>query len=129
MRDGDARSSRGKSSHRLPDERFGFGIDTRRRFVKDEDGRIVHEGPGDGQQLALAVRNVCAPLAQELAEPTRQLGDEAGARRLDRPREIRGRYRAVGAEAEILFDRPGEEDAVLKDDADVTTQVGQIPLA
>ena len=68
MRDGDARSPREKSSHRLPDERFGFRIDARRRFVQDENGRIVHEGPGDGQQLALAVRDVRAALAQELAE-------------------------------------------------------------
>src|SRR5262245_294995 len=82
VRDRDARTPREESSHRLPDERFGFGIDTRHRFVQDEDGRIVHEGPSDGQQLALSVRDVRAALAQELAAPAWELSDEAGPRAL-----------------------------------------------
>src|SRR5438552_18478281 len=102
MRDRDTRSPREKSSHRLPDERFGFGIDTRRRFVQDENARIVHEGAGDGQQLALAVRDVRPALAQHLAEPAWQLGDEAGSRGLDRARELRRRYRAVRTEPQIV---------------------------
>jgi hypothetical protein len=67
MRDGDTRSPREKSSHRLPDERFRFGIDARHRFVQDENGRIVHEGSGDGQQLTLAMRDVRIALGTDNA--------------------------------------------------------------
>src|SRR2546426_8437279 len=39
MADRDARAAREESRHRLPDERFGFRIDARHRFVQDENGR------------------------------------------------------------------------------------------
>src|SRR5213593_201110 len=79
--------------------------------------------------LALAVRDVRPALAQHLAEPARQLGDEAGARGLDRARELRRRHRAVRTEPQIVLDAAREEHAVLEDDADVAAQARQIPLA
>src|SRR4029450_488748 len=55
-----------------------------------------------GETLARSVRDVGAALAQELAEPLRQARDEAGAGGREGPREVRGRYGAVGAQAQIL---------------------------
>src|SRR5206468_4310836 len=129
VRDRDAGAACEESRHRLSDERFGFRVDARHRFVQDENGRIVHEGPGDGQKLTLPVRNVGAALAQELAEPLRQARDEAGAGCLESPREVRRRHGAVGAQAQILLDGAREQDTVLNDDTDATAEARQVPLA
>ena len=38
----------------LLDEDFGFGVEVRCRFVKDEDRCVFEERSGDGEALALA---------------------------------------------------------------------------
>ena len=52
----------GTSLHHLPHGvLYGLlrtGIYVRGSFVKDQDPGIRHEGPGDGQQLALALADV-----------------------------------------------------------------------
>jgi hypothetical protein len=85
MRDGDARCPAKSIIACRMSAGFGSTLDV---AVQDENGRIV-QGPGDGQQLALAMRDVRPALAQELAETPGQIGDEARARGFDRPREVR----------------------------------------
>ena len=40
------------------DQALGLGVQGRGRFVEDEDGRVLEQGPGDGQPLALAARKL-----------------------------------------------------------------------
>jgi len=42
----------------LNDEDFGFGVKGAGGFVKDEDGRVLEEGAGDGKALAFATERV-----------------------------------------------------------------------
>lgn len=40
--------------HRLDDGRLVLGVECRRRLVEEDYGRVLQEGPGDGDALALA---------------------------------------------------------------------------
>ena len=49
-----------QSVHAALDERLGAGIDGAGRLVEDHDGRVCHRRAGNGKQLALTLREVCA---------------------------------------------------------------------
>ena len=57
-------------------------IDVRRRLVKDDDGRVLKNGTGDGDALLFAARKICATLTDHCFIPVRQLHDEIMARGL-----------------------------------------------
>src|SRR5207249_8953098 len=83
---------------------------------EDENGRIVHERPSDGQELTLAVREIGAALEQFLAEASWQRLDETPAvGRVDGAIEIGARHPAVEAELEVALDAAGEQHRVLED--------------
>ena len=52
---------------RVLDQPLGLRIDARGRLVENEDGRIVGQCAGEGEELALASGEVAAPLADETA--------------------------------------------------------------
>lgn len=58
------------------DGRLGLVVDRRGCLVEHEHGRIPQDGPGDGQPLALASRELLAPLAHEGVAAVRQAEDE-----------------------------------------------------
>src|SRR5881409_1485353 len=54
---------------RVLDQPLGLRIDARGRLIEDEDGRIVGQCPGEGEELTLASGEVAAPLADERVAP------------------------------------------------------------
>src|SRR5919202_1942854 len=49
---------------RLLHEHLGFGVERARRLVEEEHGRVLEDGAGDGDALALAARERDAALAE-----------------------------------------------------------------
>ena len=47
----------------LLNERFRFGIERRRRFIENQDGRILQQRSCDGNALAFAARKTLAAFA------------------------------------------------------------------
>ena len=45
------------------DDLFAFRIESRRRFIEDEDARVLEDGPGNGDALALAAGQGAAAVA------------------------------------------------------------------
>ena len=52
------------------------GVDGAGGVVEDEDARVVEEGPGQGDPLALAAREREAPLADDGVVALREVLDE-----------------------------------------------------
>ena len=46
------------------DEAFGGVVHTGRRFVEDEDGRVLEQSPGDGEALFFTHAEFDAPFAE-----------------------------------------------------------------
>src|SRR6185312_10511715 len=91
--------------------------------------RVLEEGPGDADPLALAPGDVRSPLPQDGLVAVRQAGDEVVG--VGRPRGafdlLPGRLES--AVADVLADRPGEEQRLLQDDADLLAQRLQLEVA
>ena len=109
-------------------QELGLGIHTRRRLVQHQDGRIIYQRPGNGQELTLAVGQVRAALADRLGVAGRQRAHEAvdvrpAGRRLD----VRPRHVAL-PQGEVLLHGAGEDHHILEDEAHVAPQRGRVPL-
>ena len=78
------------AAHRL----LAHRVEVRRRLVEDQHGRVLQEGPRDGHPLALAARELGAPLAHHRVEALGQRGDELAERRA-----LDGRQRTSASEA------------------------------
>ena len=57
---------------------LGLVVDRRGGLVEDQDGGVAQDGPGDGEPLALATRQLLAPLAHQGLVAQRQRLDELG---------------------------------------------------
>ena len=47
------------------DARLGLHVEGAGRLVEDQDRRVLQDGAGDGEALALAARQRCAALADD----------------------------------------------------------------
>lgn len=65
-----------QSVHALLDNGLGVGVDGRGCLVQDHHGRVGHSGPGNGQQLPLALGQVGAVALQGGVIAIGQTGDE-----------------------------------------------------
>src|SRR5689334_16712584 len=63
--DDEYRPSREEPVDGFLDESLRFGIERRRRFVENENGRIDQQGARDRNALALAAGEPCAALAED----------------------------------------------------------------
>ena len=101
---------------------FAFRIESRRRFVEDENPRILQDSPGDGDALALAAGQSAAPVADDGFIAVRQAHDEVmGVGRLG------SRYDFVVAGVQpavkdIFPDRRVEQHRLLRHQADLLAQ-------
>ena len=97
-------------------------VDVRGRLVEDQDARFGEQRAGEGDELALARRELDAALADLGLDPFGQRRDELG--RADR----RGRgfdllqARLGPAEGDVLAHAAGEEEALLGDDPELAPQ-------
>ena len=75
---------------RVEDHGLGLGVDRGGRLVEDQDRRVLDEGARHADALALAARELCAPLAELGLVAVRQARDEVvGVGRLAPPRRSR----------------------------------------
>ena len=65
MGDDDGRTAFHEAVQGGLDDFFAFRIEGRRRFIEDEDARVLEDGPGDGDTLALAAGQGAAAVADE----------------------------------------------------------------
>jgi len=107
---------------RLLDLQFGARIHAGGGLIEDQDTRIRQGGPGNGQQLALPLADVGAPLREGGMVAVRQAADE-----LVRVGEDGGLNhllvrRVQPAIADVLHHRVGEEKVVLEHHAQLTPE-------
>ena len=76
MRDHDDRVAARKLARGGDDGGLAFGVDIARGLVEDVDGRVVQQGPGERQALALTTRKVRA-LCRDLHVETARFAHEA----------------------------------------------------
>ena len=62
--------------HGILDQKLGFGVDVRRRLVKDHDRRLMDDGTRKREKLALAGGEVVSSLPHRLVEAVIQLIDK-----------------------------------------------------
>ena len=90
-----------------------------RRLVEDQDERVLQQRPCDRDALPLAARERRPARADLGVEPPWQPGDQVvqlGARRRGTHRRLVRPRRRV---ADVVGDRPGEEDGILCHHRDV----------
>src|SRR5690606_349155 len=76
VRDDERRPSTAESIESALDLVLGLGVERARRLVEDEDGRLLEDGPCDGDALALAAGQGSAPLTGEVVVAPRLARDE-----------------------------------------------------
>src|SRR6185437_6516787 len=74
--DGDHGAAAHQAGERLADDFLGFTVERRGGFVEQEERRVLEEGAGDGDALALAAGELDAAVADDGAHALRQLLDE-----------------------------------------------------
>src|SRR5499427_8274501 len=103
-------------------ERCGFGVHGRGRFVQDQGRGAFDDRARQADALALAARKRCAALTDYRVVTFRQRGNEIVRVRLSRRLDDFFR-RGVGlAVSDVFADRGAEEYRVLQDDADFAAQ-------
>src|SRR5207253_9098696 len=126
---GARRRRRGRRRQRALDQDLRWAVDVRGRLVEDQDARVRQEGARDRDQLPLACRKSGAALADWMVESL----VEAGGDPVDADRGGRGANLVVASlrprEADVVGDRPGEEERVLEDDAELAPVRPELELA
>ena len=104
------------------DAALGPDVDARRRLVEDQDARVGEERPGERDELALAEREAGAALGDLGLVAVLELEDElVRADGAGRGGDLLGR-RVGPAEADVLAHRAREQEALLRDDAELAAQ-------
>mmetsp|Transcript_29498 Transcript_29498/g.89622 ORF Transcript_29498/g.89622 Transcript_29498/m.89622 type:complete len:490 (+) Transcript_29498:1116-2585(+) len=109
------------AAQRLLDQLVRLHVDGSGRLVEDENARALEQRPRHADELPLTHRQVGAALVDRFAEPIGVLAHRAtdGAR-VERVPQLRvGR---LGEGVEVLAQRAGEEDRVLRDDCEPRAQ-------
>ena len=101
---------------------LGAGVERARRLVKDEDGRVAEQRPGDGEALALAAAHPHAAVSEDGLIAGREARDElVQLRRLGGGDDLLvGRVGA--AEGDVRPHRRVEDERVLEDHAELAPQ-------
>jgi len=119
--------------HHLVERRLhlalGFRVQRAGGFVEDEDGRVLEDGAGDREALALAAGQRAAAFADRRRERVRRALDE-----VERLGALGGVAHfglgGVGlADPQVFGDRAVEQQRLLVDDADVAPERGELDVA
>ena len=106
---------------------FGFGVERRGCFVQNQDGRILVQGPRNGQPLTLSARELCGVVADDGVDALGQSGDMPcqvrGFQAVAHPLFVhRGSQRHIGGNAVV------EHDHVLAHHRKLRAQRPQVPV-
>ena len=127
--DDDRRPSVQQPVERALDQDLGGAVDVRRRLVEDQDARVGEQCARDRDQLALAGRQARAALAHGVREP----GVEAARDPVDAHcvRDVGDHLvgRLGAREADVVADRPGEEERILQHHSQLAAVRAQLELA
>jgi len=122
MRDDQSCASRGRPLQGINDETFRCRIETARRFIEDENGRIAQDRARDGDALFLSTGESAASFRHQSVIAIGQALDEL---------ICIGRYRgsddfllacASAAEGDIFTNGSAEEQRILEHEADLLAQ-------
>src|ERR1041385_6750954 len=114
---------------RVADAELGFGIDARSSFVEDQVARTVGQRAGEADELFLAGGKTAAARANGVVETVGQGSDEiAEVDLLGGGFDVLGQD-LIGAEADVVLERAGEEGRVLKHDAEPAGELQRVKLA
>src|SRR5260370_9862559 len=122
--------SRGEQTiQSFANEQLGLGIHAGSGFVENQETRVVGQGAGKIDELALADGEGRAALVHIAGDAFGQ-----GADKLPKPDFVNGALDgdavdAGRAEADVRFDRAGEKEGILEHDAELAAQVLQIDQA
>ena len=114
--------------HAVLHEGFGTGIDGGSRLVEDHCGRIRNRRAGDGDELALPLREVGAVVGQHGVVPFGQTGDEVVRVGEFCRRDALFVRRVQPAVTDIVHDRARKQVGILQNDAERPTQILFIDL-
>src|SRR5712664_2705800 len=129
MRDDERGAAAEEAVEGIADLQLGFGVHAGGGFIKDEEARIVREGAGEIDELALADRERGAAFVDAGGDAFGEGFDEIGKADFANG-VLDGVAVDVGsAEAHVGFDGAGEEEGVLKNDAEQAAQVLEIDFA
>ena len=128
VRNDEDRAALHQGVHALLNDALGAGVDGGRGFVQDHHGRVLYRGPGNGDQLALALRKAAAVAGQHRVIALGQHPNEAV--RVDQlccldAFLVRG---VRLAEAKVFHHRASEEIHVLKHHAQRVAQIVLLDL-
>src|ERR1700733_11443369 len=115
-------------AHVVLNDPFALVVERRGRFIENQNPWIGHQGPGDGDALTLAAREIGAAFLNHRVVALRQLGDEFVRAR--EARRVHHHYAWHGgiAERNILVDGAVEKKVLLQHDPDLPAQPTGIEL-
>ena len=121
--------SAGEALHRRRDPGLVGEVEVRGRLVEQQDRRVDELGPGERDQLALAGRERAAALGDLVVVGAGQRGDEVvGADRARRRLDL-GVGRLGPAVGDVVADRAGEEEGLLRHVAELVAVGGEVEVA
>ena len=125
VRDHERRPAGEEGAERPLDLPLGADVDRGSRLVEDQDARVGEQGARERDELALAEREARAALLELRLVAVLEPQDEVVRRRPSVPRRTTSSGAASGR-PKAMFSRtvPGEEEALLRDDAELAAQRG-----
>src|SRR5260221_1248107 len=120
MRDDKRGAAAEEAVEGIADLQLGFGVHAGGGFIKDEEARIVREGAGEIDELALADGERGAALVDAGADAFGERFDEIGETDFADGIFHSGAVDVRTAEADVGFDGAGEEEGILEDDGQLS---------
>ncbi len=126
--DDDNRAATRDPAEMLLDDGLAFRVERAGCLIENQDGRVVDQGPGDGQPLALTAREIGGALLEHRRIAMRQALNElmraGNLRHLDHLLQRGGRL----GHGNVLTHGAAEQEILLQHDADPGAQMGQVEL-
>ena len=104
---------------------FGFGVERAGGFIQNQNRRVLQNGAGDGEALALAAGKGNAFFADDGVETLRLLRDEVVGIGVTRGFDDFCVRRAEAAQLDVPADGVVEQNGFLRDDGDLVPQVAR----
>ena len=126
-------ANRGAALHQFVerglDGAFGFGVERAGGLVQNQNRRVVQDGAGDGDALALAAGKRDALFADDGVKAVRLLHDEIVGEGVAGGGDDFLVGRAEPAEFDVPADGVVEQNIFLRDDGDLVAQIARGHLA
>ena len=117
MRDDERSASRKQAVERFANLQLGFCVDARGGFIEDKEARIMRERSREADKLALAYGERGAALVDAGVDTFGQRADKIAEANFVNGVFDSGAIDARRAETHVGFNRSGEEEGILQDDA------------